>query len=334
MSENYVDKVIAIAKDEVGYLEKKSNKDLDHKTKNAGSANYTKYGRDMHKLYPSVMDFPAYWCLCFVSWCFYKAYGKTDGAKLLCGQFDDYTVATAQRFKRAGQYSKTPKVGDLVFFKNSTRICHVGLVYKVSTSKIYTIEGNTSSASGVIRNGGSVEYKSYSKTNSRIDGFAHPKYDTKPTSAIVKDVKETVKTTTKKVTGSSKIDTIKEVQRDFINKKYGYSINVTGKYDYATKKALIKILQIELNQTYKLKLEVDGVFGSETKNAIRTLIKGSKNDVVKVLQAFLVCNGYAKAYVDGDYGNSTYNAVKSYQSKNKLTSDGKAGKQTFSKLCK
>ena len=59
---NYAKTVIDIALAEVGYLEKKSNRYLDSKTENAGSSNYTKYGRDMHKLYPSVMDFPASWC--------------------------------------------------------------------------------------------------------------------------------------------------------------------------------------------------------------------------------------------------------------------------------
>ena len=52
-----VDKVLSVAEAEVGYLEKKSNALLDDKTANAGYSNYTKYGRDMHKLYPAVMDF-------------------------------------------------------------------------------------------------------------------------------------------------------------------------------------------------------------------------------------------------------------------------------------
>ena len=72
---NTVDKVINIAKAEVGYLEKKSNAYVDDKTANAGNKNYTKYGRDMHELYPSVMDFPAYWCDALVDLCFYAAYG-------------------------------------------------------------------------------------------------------------------------------------------------------------------------------------------------------------------------------------------------------------------
>ena len=65
---NTVDKVIKIATAEVGYLEKsktayqKNFKVLDEMTRGAGYDNYTKYGRDMHKIYPSVMDFPAPWC--------------------------------------------------------------------------------------------------------------------------------------------------------------------------------------------------------------------------------------------------------------------------------
>ena len=41
---NTHDKVINIALNEVGYLEKKSNAHLESKTENAGYANYTKYG--------------------------------------------------------------------------------------------------------------------------------------------------------------------------------------------------------------------------------------------------------------------------------------------------
>lgn len=36
---NTVDKLLTVAKREVGYLEKKSNKNLNSKTKNAGSNN-------------------------------------------------------------------------------------------------------------------------------------------------------------------------------------------------------------------------------------------------------------------------------------------------------
>lgn len=181
---NTVDKVISIAKGEVGYLEKSraayiSNPAcLDDKTKGAGSDNYTKYGRDMHALYPAVMDFPAAWCDCFVDWCFQKAYGVSNAKTLLAGNFDDYTVNSAQMYKNKGAYYKSsPKVGDQIFFRNSQRICHTGLVIAVTSTTVTTIEGNTSSAAGVVANGGCVRQKTYSINYSGIDGYGRPAYD-------------------------------------------------------------------------------------------------------------------------------------------------------------
>ena len=75
-----------------------------------------------------------------------------------------------------GRYFKSPKVGDVIFFKNNIRICHTGLVYKVDGNRVYTIEGNTSSETGVIRNGGAVAYKCYDLSNSRIAGYGRPNY--------------------------------------------------------------------------------------------------------------------------------------------------------------
>ena len=180
---NTVDKVLAVAEAEVGYLEKsaaaykKNPQVLYEKTAGAGSDNYTKYGREMHDIYPAVMDFPAAWCDCFVDWCFYQAYGVATAKSLLAGNFDDYTVASAQMYKNKGAYYKTPKVGDQIFFNNGTRICHTGIVYKVDAQKVYTIEGNTSGGSTLVANGGGVAKKSYALNYARIDGYGRPKYD-------------------------------------------------------------------------------------------------------------------------------------------------------------
>lgn len=183
---NTVDKVISIAKNEVGYLEKRSNKDLNNKTKNAGSNNYTKYGK-----YFGINGPDAYWCDMFVDWCFVQAFGKEVAKKLLHG-FSAYTPTSAQYFKNNKQWHSSPKVGDQIFFKNSQRINHTGLVYKVTDSKVYTIEGNTSNGSAVVANGGEVCYKSYKRSNSRIAGYGRPKYDK------VKVVYTTVKKTSSK----------------------------------------------------------------------------------------------------------------------------------------
>lgn len=167
---NSIEKLISIAKAEVGYLEKKSNKDLDSKTSNAGSNNYTKYARD---LYPSLQGQP--WCDMFVDWCFVQAFGQVPAKQLIGGGFSAYTPTSAQYYKNQGRYYKNnPQPGDQIFFRNSQRICHTGIVERVSANKVYTIEGNTSAGSAVIPNGGAVCRKEYLLTASGIDGYGRP----------------------------------------------------------------------------------------------------------------------------------------------------------------
>lgn len=182
------DKVIAVARNEVGYLEKKSNSQLDSKTANAGSGNYVKYWRDMDKSLQGEA-----WCGCFVNWCFKKAYGEAAAKKLTCGGlYNFYTPDMAQYYKIKGQWYSKPKKGDVIFFRNSERIHHVGIVSAVTSSTVYTIEGNTSAGSQVIPNGGAVCEKSYALDNSRIAGYGRPKYsDVKESSGDVPAAPET-----------------------------------------------------------------------------------------------------------------------------------------------
>lgn len=175
-----VDKLIAVAEEQIGYLEKKSNKDLDSKTANAGSNNYTKYNRDL-KAWTGVGYINAQWCQAFVDWCFIKAFGVEDAKKLLY-VFTNYTPTGSDAFKKHGRYIKrgkgTPKRGDVIYFYSTSkgRIGHVGIVYKVSGKTVYTIEGNTSGASSLITNGGGVRKKSYSMSSSYIDGYGSVDY--------------------------------------------------------------------------------------------------------------------------------------------------------------
>ena len=170
-----VDKLIEVLEAEVGYLEKASNYDLYSKTGNAGYNNYTKYGYEMHKLYPATMDFPAPWCDSFCDWSAVKAFGVETAEKLLHG-FDDYTVNSAQKYKDHGEWYTSPERGDQIFFKDSTGICHTGWVVGVDSSRVYTIEGNTSAGSTVVPNGGGVYKKNYVLSNSRIAGYGRPDY--------------------------------------------------------------------------------------------------------------------------------------------------------------
>lgn len=181
---NTPDILLKIAADEVGYLEKsKAAYQADpnvlyDKTAGAGSDNYTKYGKEMHDIYPSVMDFPAYWCDAFTDWCAYKAYGISTAKSLLGGNFDDYTVSSAQMYKNHNAwYTKDPLPGDQIFFKNDTRICHTGWVEKVENGRVYTIEGNTSDKNTLEPNGGCVARKDYPLNYNRIAGYGRPAYD-------------------------------------------------------------------------------------------------------------------------------------------------------------
>lgn len=151
-----INKVIAAAKNEIGYLEKKSNSSLDSKTANAGSANYTKYWRDIK---PSYQGQP--WCACFVTWCFEKVFGKNVAAKLL----KHYPYVYCPTMSDLFTLNANPKEGDIVIFKRNGTFVHTGIVTKVNGDYFETVEGNTSGGSSIAANGGGVFQKSYYNSN-------------------------------------------------------------------------------------------------------------------------------------------------------------------------
>lgn len=156
------DKLVAIALGEVGYLEKATNAQLDDKTANAGSNNFTKYARDIDAI-PHFFNGAKQgyaWCTTFVCWCFIQAFGVEETRRLLNLPLDSLAagcVYAIQYYKAAGRLYTTPQVGDQVFFGTA----HTGIVVAVNGSSFDTVEGNTSGASGVISNGGGVCRKSY-----------------------------------------------------------------------------------------------------------------------------------------------------------------------------
>ena len=256
MGKNTVDIVLKIAGDQVGYIEKsasayKKNPDiLAEKTAGAGSDNYTKYGRDMHKVYPQVMDFPAAWCDAFVDWCFYTSYGITNAKKLLGGNFDDYTVASAQLYKNKNALDTTPKIGDQVFFTKNGQVSgcyHTGLVYAVDKTHFYTIEGNTSVSKkdndDVVANGGGVAKKQYSITTYKGKVlFGHPKYDkTNNSETPKKSIDEIAKEVINGVWGNGDTRTTKLKAAGYdpveVQKKVNELLNVTKYYNKYTGKS-------------------------------------------------------------------------------------------------
>ena len=161
-----IKKLISTASYEIGYMEKASNKDLDSKTANAGKGNFTKYARDLVNFIGSPYAQGVAWCDMFVDWCFIKTFGK-DNAKKMLGGWSAYTPTSANFYKNSGRFFKSPKIGDQIFFKNSERINHTGIVASVSNSTVYTIEGNASNM---------VQTRSYSKSDTKIAGYGRPNW--------------------------------------------------------------------------------------------------------------------------------------------------------------
>lgn len=117
------------------------------------------------------------WCDMFVSWC-----ADQVGAGAVVGKYA-YTPSHAAYAKKLGRWverGKAPKAGDVVFFHNKSRICHVGIVEKVIDSNtVQTIEGNTSTSSN--DNGGKVMRRTRklgaAGSSWYIAGFFRPAWD-------------------------------------------------------------------------------------------------------------------------------------------------------------
>lgn len=168
------EKIIEIAMAEVGYKEKKSAAYLYDKTANAGSGNFTKYWSSMCPDYQG-----SAWCQCFVDWVFKTAMGDSEARKFL-GQFDGWTFYTPSAVgfgKIAGLWHSGVKdicPGAIIYFygyvksEKKSRVHHVGIVYKVDSKKVYTIEGNA---------GDGVVFREYSLTDPSLYGYILPAYE-------------------------------------------------------------------------------------------------------------------------------------------------------------
>lgn len=178
------ERVIATARAEVGYIEKETNSQLDSPSANPGDGNWNKYARDLDALgivYNGRKNGYA-WCDIFTDWCFIYTFGLEVGMALLCQAEKGLGAGctySAQYYEAKGQFHKSnPKPGDQIFFTDDggKTMYHTGLVVGVSNNRVYTIEGNTSSAAGVVPNGGCVRDKSYPLGASYIGGYGRPDY--------------------------------------------------------------------------------------------------------------------------------------------------------------
>jgi hypothetical protein len=250
-----INAVINIALAEVGYLEKATNANLDDKTANAGSNNYTKYWRD---IYPAYQGQP--WCACFVTWVFVIAFGKAMAQKLLKHYPYVYCPTMADLFT----LNANPKVGDIVIFKHNGVFTHTGIVIKVSGDQFWTVEGNTSGGSTIIANGGGVCKKTYFNSNLPGTKFITPDY------SKIQEIKNEGNDTPN-ISASSILkmgsngSAVKTLQKN-LNTLIKAKLTVDGEFGTATYNAVIKF------QT-KYKLTADGIVGKNTQKKINSLLK-------------------------------------------------------------
>lgn len=281
--EQVINALIAVAKNEIGYLEKATNAQLDSKTANAGYNNYTKYWRDV---YPAYQGQP--WCACQISWDMMTAFGLETAKKLLRHWPYVYCPTMANLFTLYAN----PQVGDIVIFWSNKKkeFVHTGLVIKVQGDQFWTIEGNTSGASGVVSNGGGICQKTY--YNSQLPGtkFCRPDYSIVTSIKSGSTTNTSTTTTTKNwIEYGDRGNDVKALQTKL--NKVGYKLEVDGICGNATVSA-IKDLQRKYN------LAVDGQAGKNTITKLDSVIAAKENKNFKAFVGACTTDGtsvYQKA---------------------------------------
>lgn len=123
-------KVVKVARSYIGYLEKKTNAKLNDFTANAGYNNFNMFAPHAKSATGcSVYVNGVAWCDIFVDDMFIRAYGASR-AKYLLGGYSVYTPDSANLLSKIAKKVSPAEArfGDVIFFKNSTRICHTGIV--------------------------------------------------------------------------------------------------------------------------------------------------------------------------------------------------------------
>lgn len=359
---NYTaERLIEIALAEVGYLEKKSNSQLDDKAANAGYNNWTKYARDLYAAgYYNGNKNGYAWCDVWVDWLFLQlCNGDAKKAEWMICQTGDYGAGcgySMRYYKAQNRFYTSPKPGDQIFFGTASSVAHTGIVYKVDATTVYTAEGNTSGASGVVANGGGVFKKSYPRNYGRIVGYGRPRYD----GADDYDPKEEAGSTLK--IGSCG-PAVKLLQENLKTLGY-YKSTIDSDFGSVTQSA------VKAFQKAK-KITVDGIVGTETQTAIDAALKALSIDtdvkddaysldqfirevqaavgatvdgyagpvtlsktktlstttnrthaLVRPVQKRLLALGYSVGSIDCIYGNQTKAAVKEFQKDNGCVQDG------------
>lgn len=273
--------ILDLARSEIGYHEKASGNQLDDKTSNSGSGNWTKYAGDLDALtdfYNGAKNGYA-WCDIFVDWLFYKLFGAQTAMQMLCQPQRSAGAGclySAQYYKQAGRWASQPQPGDQIFFSYSPgEYSHTGIVESVGDGMVNTIEGNT---------GDQVARRRYPISSGAIVGYGRPKWDV--VSGLPADNIKVPKVPESEVGGNSNVQTegvilrkgskgeaVQKLQKDLM--KLGYDLGswgADGDFGNDTYKAVVKF-----QREYKVS-PVDGEAGPITLSAIaKALNKKNKN---------------------------------------------------------
>ena len=262
--------ILNIARNEIGMHEKASNSNLDDKTANSGSGNWTKYARDLDAVtnFYNGMKNGYPWCDVWYDWLHYKAWGATIAMKVLCQPERSAGAGcyySAQYYKQAGRWVTTPQPGDQIFFTYAAgEYSHTGLVESVGNGMVNTIEGNSSDQ--VIR-------RSYPLSSGAIIGYGRPNWDA-VSGVSAAEVAESMPAPTGSTGGSrilrrgSKGADVTEMQKKLL--ELGYDLGrygADGDFGNDTYNAVI-LFQKEHGLS-----PVDGEVGNDTAAAIEEALK-------------------------------------------------------------
>ncbi|MCR5586285.1 MAG: peptidoglycan-binding protein [Lachnospiraceae bacterium] len=240
--------VLAVAAAEIGYHEKATESQLDDKAANPGSANYTKYARDLGFANGQP------WCAFFIYWCMKNA-GVNSNAYPNVGYTNPYWFSARGLWYERGTY--IPKPGDYVVLGGPNQ--HCGIVESATETTLNTIEGNTSDV---------CARKTYNMSSTYIIGFGVIDYAQSGTAAT--------STQTVAPSSTSSTDTTTTTPEPIVLTNTDKTTNPGSPYPIPTVSLEkgsqgdeVKWVQQYLNACEGCSLEVDGDFGNLTLKAVK-----------------------------------------------------------------
>lgn len=225
------------------------------------------------------------WCMTCVDWCANEAGILNQITKTAsCGAQATY----AQKTGRWHWSTKGISAGDIVIYSLSSAHDHTGIVTAVNQTTINAVEGNTGD-----------KVKATTRNKSCIYGYIRLTFDAEPK-------------------GNDVIRRGQEEANKFVRK---FQIATDGERGPDTRKKSVMVLQTALNKDYNSGLTVDGILGTNTKNALgkHYVEFGEKQYLVTAAEIMLMLLGKDPHGVEkpGIFGNG----LKAAAGKSKITAN-------------